>query len=175
MSVPNSFQLGLECLKARKLDDAVQHLEEATAEQPENYQAFNFLGVAYAQKGLHNRAVGAFLTAIQIQPSVASIHYNLGVAYQSDGSKDMALDEYHKALFLDPKYFKAEDAIRALAFQDTSNNEELQLQACGRHVDEPAVALCSFCKLPVCEECKNVVSGAVYCPKCAKQAVAGVL
>ncbi len=174
MSVPNSYQLGLECLKARKLDDAVRHLEDATAQQPENFQAFNFLGVAYAQKNMFNRAVGAFLTAIQIQPNVASVHYNLGVAYQADGFKDKALEEYQQALFLDPKYYKAEDAIRALAFAEAAE-DPLKDKICGRHVDEPAVALCSFCQLPVCEECKNVVSGAVYCPNCARKAVAGVI
>lgn len=174
MSVPNSYQLGLECLKARKLDDAVRHLEDATTQQPENHQAFNFLGVAYAQKGLYNRAVGAFLTAIQIQPNVASLHYNLGVTYQSQGLKDQAVQEFQQALMIDPKYFKAEDAIRALAFRDDSDSK-LEGQSCGRHVDEPAVAFCSFCQLPVCEECKNVVSGAVYCPNCAKKVVAGVI
>lgn len=174
MSVSNSFQLGLESLKARNVDEAVRHLEEAANEVPEDYRAFNYLGVAYAQKGLHDRAVGAFLTAAHLQPKVASIRYNLGLAYQADGFRDKAREEFQTALQIDPMYAKAEDALRVLQIQDNTE-QELHDQSCGRHVDEPAVAVCSFCRLPICAECKKIVHDTVYCPKCAQQAIEALI
>lgn len=163
------FQRGLDSLKAGKGDDAIKHLEQATVESPEDFRAFSYLGAAYAQKKLYDRAVGAFLAALHLRPGVPSIHYNLGLAYQADGFAEKARTEFQNALDIDSTYRKAQDALIALDSRDQAG--ELHKQACGRHVDEPAVAVCSFCQLPICEKCKTIVEGTVYCPVCARRRV----
>ena len=173
MSDLTSFQRGLDSLKAGKDDDAIKHLEQATAESPEDFRAFSYLGAAYAQKKLYDRAVGAFLAALHLRPGVPSIHYNLGLVYQADGFAEKARTEFQNALSLDPTYRKAQDALTALDSRDEEG--ELHKQSCGRHVDEPAVAVCSFCQLPICEKCKTIVEGAVYCPVCARRRVEATL
>ena len=167
MPAETPLQLGLESLKAQKLDEAIKHLEEATAQFPEDHQGFNYLGVAYAQKGLANRAIGAFQTAIQIRDNIPSIHYNLGLAYQAERFPDKAREEFKQALGLDPSYMKAVEALKVLDAHEHSQNS-LSAQSCARHADEPAVDICPFCQLPICDKCKTVVNGQALCTNCAE-------
>lgn len=90
MSEQNQLKYGLECLKAGKIDEAIGQLETACEIDPSDYRAFNYLGIAYAQKKLFNRAIGAFNKAIQLRPNIPSIHYNLGLAYDADGLPEKA-------------------------------------------------------------------------------------
>jgi len=169
MPVQTPLQLGLECLKAGKIDEAIERLERATSRFPEDYQGFNYLGVAYARKGLYNRAVGAFQAALRMRPKIASIHYNLGLAYQADGLPEMARESFQEALRLDPSYQKATEALKVL--EERMYEDMFSVQACARHTDEPAVGLCVFCHLPVCKRCKTVVNDEIFCNSCAaKQA-----
>jgi len=165
--MPSSLELGLESLKANDIDKAIEYLEQATADLPQEFAAFNYLGAAYARKGLYNRAVGTFLAALNLKPNVPSVHFNIGLAYQADGFLAEARQEFEKALEIDPSYERASEALKALEVQ--ASQEDLSDQACAKHTNEPAVALCGWCHLPVCEECKTMVQGKVFCPRCAEQ------
>jgi Tfp pilus assembly protein PilF len=159
-----SLQFGLDHLKAGRIDEAIEQLEKATVQSPEDYRAFNYLGVAYAQKKSYNRAVGALEKAAQLSPNIPSIHLNLGLAYQADGFPDRAREHFNTALSLDPSYERAAAALKSL---DAEERSHISTQSCARHADEPAIAVCSFCHLPICAECKMVVDGQIYCTNCA--------
>ena len=163
----SSLELGLECLKANDIDKAIEYLEEATSRSPRDYAGLSYLGIAYAKKGLHNRAVGAFLAALHLKPNVPSIHFNMGLAYQADGFMDEARTEFEKALEIDQSYQRASEAIKALDSQQA--RDSVSAQSCMKHTDEPAAALCAWCHLPICEECKTFVDGKIYCSRCAEQ------
>jgi Tfp pilus assembly protein PilF len=158
--------LGLEYLKAGKIDEAMEHLETATTRFPEDYQGFTYLGVAYAQKGLYNRAVGAFQAAVRLRSDLPSIRYNLGLAYQADGFPDKAGEEFEEALRLDPSYQKAEQALKAIKVEEKKSQDTISDQACARHTDETAVGVCAYCHLPICKECKTEWRGRTYCSNC---------
>ena len=168
MPAQTPLELGLECLRTQKVDEAIQHLEQAATRFPEDHQGFNYLGVAYAKKGLYDRAIGAFQTALQVKSDIPSIHYNLGLAYQADGFLDKAREELQQALGIDPSYLKAVEALKALDTQEHSQNS-LANQSCARHADEPAVDVCPLCQLPICDKCKTVINGKVLCTTCANQ------
>ena len=78
------FNLGCEAFKAGDYDKAVEELETATQLDHQNNRAFSYLGAAYAAKNRYNAAIGAFKTAEQIAPQVASIHYNIAQAYDDN-------------------------------------------------------------------------------------------
>lgn len=162
----SSLQQGMECLKAGKIDEAIQHLELATTHDPRDYKGFNFLGIAYAQKQLFNRSIGALQAAVQIRSDIPSIHYNLGLAYQAEGFNDKAEDQYKHALKIDPTYVKATEALKSIDAQ-RSSGAYFSSRSCARHTDEPAVGICSYCQLPVCKECEDIVNGVTYCTNCA--------
>lgn len=167
MEKPTSLDIGVELLKARKTDEAIQHFEEATNFHPGDYRGFNYLGIAYAQKGMYDRAVAAFLGALRLRSDIPSIHFNLGLAYKADCIMDKAREQFQRALELDPNYDKASEALKVLSEEEARNMSE---QSCARHAGEPAVGVCSFCRLPVCQECKTTVDGSVYCKSCAPKA-----
>lgn len=166
MSDQNQLKQGLELLKAGKIDEAIGQLELACEMDPSDYRAFNYLGIAYAQKKLFNRAIGAFNKAIQLRPDIPSVHYNLGLAYDADGLPEKAREEFEKALELDPNYEKAREALKHVMKEEEELN---QGQACARHTDEPAIGHCSFCHLPVCKECKTIIDGKIFCKFCAEK------
>lgn len=165
--MPSPLELGLESLKANDIDKAIEYLEQATSEFPEDFAGLNYLGAAYARKGLYNRAVGTFLAALNLKPNVPSIHFNIGLAYQADGFLPEAKAEFEKALAIDPSYERAAEALKTIDAQLAEDT--LSAQSCMKHTDEPAVALCSWCHLPICDECQTFVEGKVYCPRCAEQ------
>ncbi len=108
------FRLGVEAYKANDIDKAIEELEAATQLDHEDYKAFSYLGAAYAAKERYNAAIGAFKTAEQIAPGVASIHYNIAQAYEANGVPDEAEFEYERALQIDPTYTKAREAVDRL-------------------------------------------------------------
>lgn len=114
MSEKDNFVSGVEAFKAGDLDNAIECLEAATQTDHGNYKAFNYLGAAYAAKDRYNAAIGAFKTAEQIAPGVASIHYNIAQAYEASGILNEAEYEYECALKLNPDYAKAQEALARL-------------------------------------------------------------
>jgi len=108
------FRLGVEAFKAGEIDRAIEELESATQIDHANHKAFTYLGAAYAAKQRYNAAIGAFKTAEQIAPGVASIHYNIAQAYEATGIVSEAEYEYERAIEIDPNYTKAQEAVQKL-------------------------------------------------------------
>jgi len=108
------FNRGVEAFKSGDCDTAIDELEAATRLDQSNYKAFNFLGAAYAARDRYNAAIGAFKTAEQIAPNVASIHYNIAQAYEASGIPAEAEYEYERALQINPDYEKAREALAIL-------------------------------------------------------------
>ena len=110
-----SLEHGIVLFKEGDFEQAVRVLEDASREYPESYEAFVYLGAAYAHKGRHNAAIGALKRASEINPGSPRIHYNLGQAYESAGVPREAWFEYKRALELDPKYGLAKGALISLS------------------------------------------------------------
>lgn len=114
MSDNDQFQRGVEAFKAGDFDAAVEAFEAVTRIDHENYKAFCYLGAAYAAKQRFNAAIGAFKTAQQIAPHVASIYYNIAQAYEVGGVLNEAEYEYGRALEINPDYSLAQEALAKL-------------------------------------------------------------
>jgi tetratricopeptide (TPR) repeat protein len=112
--VSTHLEQGLTAFKAGNIDTAIAELETATREDPTSFRAFNYLGAAYAAKGKFNAAIGAFKSAEQINPNIASIHYNIAQAYEAGGVWAEAEYEYQRALEVDPSYSRAQEALDSL-------------------------------------------------------------
>lgn len=108
------FAKGVEAFKAADFDKAIEALEAVTHTNHDNYKAFCYLGAAYAAKQRYNAAIGAFKTAEQIAPGVASIHYNIAQAYDAGGVVSEAEYEYERALEINPDYALAKEALGKL-------------------------------------------------------------
>ena len=59
-------------------------------------------GISVAQRGLWREAIYRWLRAVEIDPSYAAAHNNLGIAYEHEGDLDKARAAYEKAIELEP-------------------------------------------------------------------------
>ena len=59
-------------------------------------------GIAVAQRGLWREAIYRWERAVQIDPTYAAAHNNLGIAYEHEGELDKARAAYEKAIELEP-------------------------------------------------------------------------
>ena len=105
---------GLAAFQNGDFDSAISELEEATRLDRENFRAFLYLGAAYGEREKYDEAIGAFKAASQLKPNVPSLHYNLGQAYEAAGVPSEAVYEYNRALEIDPRYSKADEALEDL-------------------------------------------------------------
>ena len=88
---------GITIFKDGDFGRAANILENFSRRYPESYEAFVYLGAAYAQQGRYNAAIGALKRASEIKPDSPRIHYNLGQAYEAAGVPREAWFEYRRA------------------------------------------------------------------------------
>lgn len=102
---------GLAAMQSGDIETAIQQLELATQQNPNDYQASMYLGAAYGQAKRHTDAVTILTTAVQIEPANAQARYNLGIAMEQGGWVEQAKQAYEQALTLQPDYAKAQEAL----------------------------------------------------------------
>jgi superkiller protein 3 len=66
---------------------------------------YNKLGVNYFNNGQYDYAINAFIKAIQLNPSNAEVHFNLGRAYNRRGMDNKARAEFSISSRIDPETF----------------------------------------------------------------------
>jgi tetratricopeptide (TPR) repeat protein len=96
-----SLGLGAYYLSCGKVASAERHLEAARAKAPDSPEALNNLGLVYAHRQDHLRAIAAFKMAAELDPGKAAIEHNLGRSLQAAGAHEEALDHYKLALSLE--------------------------------------------------------------------------
>ena len=77
-------------------------------------EAHNNLGVALAQVGRVQEAIGHFEQALRINPDFAEAHYNLGVALAQVGRVQEAIGHFEQALRLKPDFTEAQNKLAQL-------------------------------------------------------------
>src|SRR5437763_2370104 len=73
--------LGGYLQEAGALDKAAGVLEAVVASHPDYADAYNSLGVVYSRLGQHDRARAAFSKVLELDPTSATAHENLGVDF----------------------------------------------------------------------------------------------
>ena len=69
--------------------------------------AHNARGIAYAEKGDHDKAIATFEKAIALKSDYVNPHYNLGLAYMRIGEVDKAWSAYYGAIQFKRNYAEA--------------------------------------------------------------------
>jgi tetratricopeptide (TPR) repeat protein len=78
--------------------------QAAVAAAPANAATHNSLGSGLCDgTGDYDAAIACFRKAIELDPTYAQAHYNLGNALRGQGKVDEAIASYRKAIELDPK------------------------------------------------------------------------
>lgn len=107
--------MGQSLLELHRLDGAVRHFQNTVRLAPNDGGAHFDLGTALAQSGSVDLAVAEFRHALALsregQPAYLLALFNLGVASESQGRLDEALDYTRRVLEQQPDYF---DGLRFL-------------------------------------------------------------
>lgn len=92
-----SLDDALARLRSNDFAGAAQTLEAVTAREPANGRAWRSLGLAYDKLKKPESAIGAYRHALDVQPSVPSPLYSIGLAYAVMHDQDHAFEWLAKA------------------------------------------------------------------------------
>lgn len=107
----------------------LQDLEAYTKllnEEPGNPIRHAAVAMVLLQDGRAREAIAPFRESIRLAPSVASTHYNLGVALATVGQLPAALDAFREAVRLDPDYPEAHNNLGAILQSDGKVTEAVE-------------------------------------------------
>ena len=92
-----------KCKRKGQFEKAVTELEIARGLEPNSAEINAGLGMALAAADRQNEAINAFEKAMSLNPSPPSWYFtNLGSCYRRTGQYEKALNEYKKAIQLQP-------------------------------------------------------------------------
>lgn len=120
------LETGERRLEAGEYADAERSFREAVAAAPDSVVAHSKLGVALAQQGQLDAAIGEFSKAISIHPGYAPAYSNLGNAYRQKGMLDEAMAAYERAVAIDSDYWVAHQNLGALYKQTGRLSEAVE-------------------------------------------------
>ena len=80
------------------LDKAFDLAKQAYEQLPNDASIADTLGWAYYKKNLYTRAIWILEEAHKLEPEHPLILYHLGLAYEAQGNKELALENLRKAL-----------------------------------------------------------------------------
>ena len=102
-SAKEHLESGREFLLDGRLNEAISELSTAASLDPRLGEAHNLLGVAYAQKGLQDRAKESYERAVKVEPEDAQTLNNLGFSLYQNGNYRAAIDRLKRAAKLAPR------------------------------------------------------------------------
>ncbi|MCU0819413.1 MAG: tetratricopeptide repeat protein, partial [Beijerinckiaceae bacterium] len=125
LAVPLMFVLGLGACESvtslsmpsvAEIDDPsnapaqqanIGSLTDVIRRNPNDPQAYNTRGVAFARSGRFGEAVTDFTRAIQLNPDYAAAYTNRGLAHRQAGRNAEALGDFNRAIQADGRYYPA--------------------------------------------------------------------
>lgn len=90
----------------RNLDwrTSIGFYEQLVTYRPDDYRVINNLGMEYANKGIHDKALATYLKAIALDPKNPVAYHNIAGTYRDTGHIDLALKNFQKAIELNPNF-----------------------------------------------------------------------
>jgi tetratricopeptide (TPR) repeat protein len=114
------YDLGIAYREMGLLDDAIQEFETALAgnDRKKEVDALSMIGLCRMAKGETRPAIAAYRRALRsdhlTRDAAKAIHYELGVAYEADGDRQVALWYLQKAAKADPGFRDVGKRVAAL-------------------------------------------------------------
>ena len=83
---------------------AIDFYEKLAPSVPTSYRVINNMGMAYAEKGIVEKAKETYQKAIALDPSNAVAYHNIANIYRDAKESDLAQQYYEKAIELQPNF-----------------------------------------------------------------------
>jgi cytochrome c-type biogenesis protein CcmH/NrfG len=84
--------------------ELVKALEDETAKNPQNTQAWVQLGNEYFDSGQNEKAIFAYQKALELDPNNANVWTDMAIMYRRSGRPQEAIKAFDKAIEADPKH-----------------------------------------------------------------------
>lgn len=111
---------GGELLREGKFKEAVEKLEKALKENPDNTKLRFELAVAYEALADLKKAKEHYLKTLELEPKNVEVHYRLSLIYWAEGEKERAISELKTCLKEREDFI---GAIRQLAYYYTEEEK----------------------------------------------------
>ncbi len=117
----------------KRLSDAEQLLETIIREEPDNFEAYLYLGIIQSSKGKSRQAAKSFQTVLNVMPSNQAVRLSLAKVYEQLGMDNLAAQEYRIIIFSGAPPVVLDDARRRLNIVESrlsgfSKNLSYQMQ-----------------------------------------------
>lgn len=96
-----------EFIQQEKWEIGIDFIQKRIANNPFNVEYYNLLGLFLKFSGQHDKAIKAYLKAIEINPDNGMVWFILGNSYGEIKQYDKANEAFLKAIGLNPKFEKA--------------------------------------------------------------------
>ena len=93
----NHFERGQAYFNNNKLTEAANEFNLALKDNPRDPNIYNYLGAIYLKVLNYNDAEKIYRQGLLFNPDNASLHFNLGITFESLGNKAQAKVHYDKA------------------------------------------------------------------------------
>jgi tetratricopeptide (TPR) repeat protein len=121
--------LGLACLEAGRIPDAIAALQRAVASNPRYADAYFRLGIALEKLGNTSGAIAAYDRATELLPSLTEAWFRAGALVYTLGHRDEAIACFHRAAATGGKTsFGRLGKARALLIEDRNQEAEQVLR-----------------------------------------------
>ena len=101
------YNLGFALEQRGRIQEAIDHFEQALRLKPDSADTHNNLGVALWHLGRMPEAIAHYVAAVQFKPDFAEAHYNLGIVLKQTGNVEEAIVQFEQALRIKPDYAEA--------------------------------------------------------------------
>ena len=105
--IQGKFELAQAHHRAGRLSDAARGYQEILLIQPGHLNAMHMLGLVFYQADLHEMSLKFLRQALAGKPNDPGCHVDYGLVLAATGQIDAALDEYRRAVSLQPDYIPA--------------------------------------------------------------------
>jgi len=111
-----------------RLDDgpnAIAEARTALSMDPQNAEAYRFLGLGLFSNGQYGAAVHAFVESLARDAGTPDTYYDLGVTLHADGNLPAAVSAYRQAIHLNPAFWEAHSNLALILHEQSKLDEAL--------------------------------------------------
>jgi Flp pilus assembly protein TadD len=104
-----------------RIDDgpnAIAEARTALSMDPQNAEAYQFLGLGLYSNGQYGAAVHAYFESLARDASDPDTYYDLGITLHADGNLPAAINAYQQAIHLSPAFWQAHSNLALILHEE---------------------------------------------------------
>lgn len=105
--------------------DSIAEARTALSMDPQNAEAYQFLGLALFSNGQYDAAVHAFIESLGRDASNPDTYYDLGITLHAAGNLPAAIAAYRQAIHLNPAFWQAYSNLALILHEQSKLDEAI--------------------------------------------------